>query len=243
VGTVAASLFGSCFPTTLYIGHPGWKAMGARAGYSVLNGLFMSFICLSGTLAYIAWLVPVDAGLAIILWIGIVIAAQAFQATERRHAPAVVVGMLPGLAAWGAFMAKSGLHAAGLGNGAGTEPFSDALLAEFVKMDLWMNGAFALEQGAVFTAIILSAATVAIIERHFIQASLWCGVAAIFAASGLMSSYQWVGNDTALALKPAWPWTLAYLCMGLIFLAARWLTEPEELVKQKQNQPAQNSSE
>ena len=33
-GTVAAAAFGSPFPTTIYIGHPGWKALGARAGYS-----------------------------------------------------------------------------------------------------------------------------------------------------------------------------------------------------------------
>ena len=26
IGTIAAGLFGSCFPTTIYIGHPGWKA-------------------------------------------------------------------------------------------------------------------------------------------------------------------------------------------------------------------------
>ena len=25
IGTILASLFGSCFPTTIYIGHPGWK--------------------------------------------------------------------------------------------------------------------------------------------------------------------------------------------------------------------------
>ncbi|MFZ4704251.1 MAG: NCS2 family permease, partial [Candidatus Methylumidiphilus sp.] len=85
LGSLAACVFGSCFPTTIYIGHPGWKALGARAGYSVLNGVFMSFICLSGTLSYIVWAVPVDAGLAIVLWIGIVIAAQAFQATPKEH--------------------------------------------------------------------------------------------------------------------------------------------------------------
>ena len=26
-GTILASLFGSCFPTTIYIGHPGWKGL------------------------------------------------------------------------------------------------------------------------------------------------------------------------------------------------------------------------
>ena len=39
LGSIAAALFGSAFPTTIYIGHPGWKALGARAGYSVLNGV------------------------------------------------------------------------------------------------------------------------------------------------------------------------------------------------------------
>src|SRR5262249_27295601 len=34
LGSVAAALFGSAFPTTIYIGHPGWKALGARVGYS-----------------------------------------------------------------------------------------------------------------------------------------------------------------------------------------------------------------
>ncbi len=96
VGTLAAALFGSCFPTTIYIGHPGWKALGARAGYSILNGAFVTIVALTGTLALIAWAVPVDAGMAIVLWIGIVISAQAFQATPREHAPAVVVGLLPG---------------------------------------------------------------------------------------------------------------------------------------------------
>src|SRR4029450_1184561 len=37
MGSIAAACFGSCFPTTIYIGHPGWKAMGARSGYSVLT--------------------------------------------------------------------------------------------------------------------------------------------------------------------------------------------------------------
>ena len=130
-GSVAAALFGSAFPTTIYIGHPGWKALGARAGYSVLNGAFITIVCLTGTLAWIAWAMPIDAGMAIVLWIGIVISAQAFQATPREHAPAVVIGLLPGIGAWGALMAKNGLRAAGLGGPAG--PFSDALIGEFAK--------------------------------------------------------------------------------------------------------------
>ncbi|BAZ18087.1 hypothetical protein NIES4071_99700 [Calothrix sp. NIES-4071] len=46
--------------------------------------------------------VPIEAGMAIVLWIGIVIVAQSSTATPLHHAPAVVVGLLPGIAGWGA---------------------------------------------------------------------------------------------------------------------------------------------
>src|SRR3569623_1127758 len=72
LGSVAAALFGSCFPTTIYIGHPGWKALGARTGYSVLFAVFFTLFCFSGTLAWFTWAVPVEACMAIVMWIGIV---------------------------------------------------------------------------------------------------------------------------------------------------------------------------
>ena len=223
LGSVAAACFGSCFPTTIYIGHPGWKAMGARAGYSVLNGLFATVVCLGGTLPQIAWAVPVDAGMAIVLWIGLVITAQAFQATPRAHAPAVVVGLLPGVAAWGALMAKNGLRAAGLGVPGGAA-FSADLVPRFLASDTWIHGAFALEQGFIFTATVLAAATVGVIERRFASAALWCALGAALSAAGLMHSYRWTFGDTAIAMTPAWDWALGYGLMAVIFWLARWTT-------------------
>jgi len=226
VGTLAAALFGSCFPTTIYIGHPGWKALGARAGYSVLNAAFFTVVCLTGTLAHIAWAIPVDAGMAIVLWIGIVISAQAFQATPREHAPAVVIGILPGLAAWGALMAKNGLRAAGYG-APGGPVFSEALIAAFQRSDTWIAGAFALEQGFIFAAMILAGATVAIIEKKFLHAAGWCFAGSALSAAGLMHSYVFTPGDTALHLAPAWPWAAGYAVMGVVFALARWITVPD----------------
>jgi AGZA family xanthine/uracil permease-like MFS transporter len=225
LGCLAAAAFGSCFPTTLYIGHPGWKAMGARAGYSVLNGVFISAACFTGTLSLIAWAVPVEAGMAIVLWIGIVIAAQAFQAVPRAHAPAAVMGLLPGLAGWSAFMAKAGLHAAGAGTPGGP-PFSDALIAAFARSDIWIDGALRLEQGFIASSMILAALTVHVIERQFLRAAAWCLAGAALSALGLMHSYQWTPADTAMLLKPAWPWVAGYLVMGACFALARWATVP-----------------
>jgi AGZA family xanthine/uracil permease-like MFS transporter len=227
IGTLAAAAFGSCFPTTIYIGHPGWKALGARAGYSVANALFFTLVCFSGTLAYIAWAVPIDAGMAIVLWIGIVITAQAFQAVPKAHAPAAVIGLLPGVAAWGALLLKNGLRAAGYGTPGGPE-FSPAVIDKLLASDTWAHGAFALEQGFILTAMLLAAATVEVIERRFFRAGLWCLVAAALSASGIIHSYRFTPADTAVALVPNWQFASAYLAMAVVFLTARWLTREGE---------------
>ncbi len=65
------------------------------------------------------------------------------------------------------------------------------------------------------------------IERRFVQASLWCFAAAILSALGFMHSYRFNHGDTTLALlTPAWPWATGYAIMGAIFLGAKCLTTP-----------------
>ena len=120
-------------------------------------------------------------------------------------------------------MAQSALHAAGRGGTAG--PFSEGLIAEFGKSDVWIHGAFSLEQGFLFTAMLLSAAAVGVIERKWVTAAKWCAVAALLSAAGLMHSYQWTVDDTVLRLTPAWPFAAGYAVMALLFLSAQWTTE------------------
>jgi len=80
----------------------------------------------------------------------------------------------------------------------------------------------------VFSAMILSAATVAIIERKFVTAAIWMLVAAALSAAGLMHSFRYTGADTALNLQPAWTFVSAYLVAAAVLLAARWLTVPDD---------------
>lgn len=217
IGTMVAAVCGSCFPTTIYIGHPGWKAMGARVGYSVLNGVIMGLFCLTGTVALLTYLVPIEAGMAIVLWIGIVIVAQAFEATPSHHAPAVVVGLLPAIAGWGALIAKNSLRAAGLGTV--DKPLSPDLVPLFKLSDTYIDGTFALEQGFIFSAMILAAITVYIIERDFRQAGFWSLGAAVLSWVGLMHSYRWTVADTVINL--GWgtgsSWAVGYILLALLF--------------------------
>jgi AGZA family xanthine/uracil permease-like MFS transporter len=220
IGSTAAALLGSCFPTTIYIGHPGWKGMGARLGYSWLNGLVMGLGCLLGLFGLVGQLVPVEAGMAIVLYIALVMAAQAFQATPERHAPAVVLGLLPGLAGWGSLLLKAGLRAGGAGSPA--NPFTTALLPPLQQADVWAAGAFALEQGQIVAAMLLAAMLVYVIEQRFRAAALCALVASAGSWVGLLHAWRFTMADTAL--QPGWgtgaPWALGYLVMALVFLAA-----------------------
>jgi AGZA family xanthine/uracil permease-like MFS transporter len=166
-----------------------------------------------------------------VIWIGIVITAQAFQATPREHAPAVVVGLLPAVAAWGTFMAKKGVAAL-----AEVSHWNLNLQQQATQLDeafqkvggIWIVGGFALEQGFIFTSMILAAVTVAIIERDFVRAALWCTIAAALSVAGLMHSFRYGEQDTEVVLAPAWTHVLGYFIMGLCFFLARWLTVPDK---------------
>ncbi|MGY3411871.1 AGZA family xanthine/uracil permease-like MFS transporter [Bradyrhizobium sp. GM5.1] len=94
-------LMGNPFINAVYIGHPGWKAMGGRIGYSAATGIMVVVLAWFGIISVLLALVPVVAISPILLYIGMLIGAQAFQTTPVKHAPAIVLALTPHLAAWG----------------------------------------------------------------------------------------------------------------------------------------------
>ena len=70
----------------MYIGHPGWKAVGGRIGYSLATGVAIALVCFFGLTALLLAVVPLVAILPILPYIGLVIGAQAFQASPERRA-------------------------------------------------------------------------------------------------------------------------------------------------------------
>lgn len=181
IGTLVAALFGSAFPTTIYIGHPAWKAMGARAGYSVLNGTVITLLCLLGGITLVLKIVPLETTLGILLWVGIIITAQAFQEVPKSHALAVAFGLIPSLAAWALLLIETSVRKAG------------KTLFEVVPTfgnDLYIHGVIALNQGFLLSAMILAAILVFVIEQEFLRAAVWTVTAAILSAVGLIHAYE-----------------------------------------------------
>ncbi len=230
LGTIGTALFGSPFPTTIYIGHPGWKAIGGRAGYSTLNAIVWSVVCFTGTLSVIVYYIPIEAGMAILIWIGLMMGAQAFQATPRHHAPAVVIGILPVLAAYAAVAVKHGLFVSGIKTGTFLfNPEVNDLLVTY--RNFYADGAFALEQGWVYTSIVLSAATVCIIERKFRGAAAWFLAGAVLSSIGFIHTYQYLPTDVVGKIGfSITKWTWGYLVMALILFITPWITEETDTV-------------
>jgi AGZA family xanthine/uracil permease-like MFS transporter len=222
IGTLLGAGFGSPFPTTIYIGHPGWKALGARTGYSVLNGVFFSLLGVSGAAALVALAIPIEAGMAIVLWIGIVMVAQAFQATPKAHAPAVAVGLLPGIAAWGALLLKTGLRLAGMGTL--ERPFDERLYELFKSTDIAIRGVFSLEQGFMLSSMIWAALTVEVIERRFSRAAFWAIAGCALSSCGMIHCYRFSVTDTVqrFSFAAGEQYALGYLMLALLLYAGRW---------------------
>src|SRR6202163_901482 len=106
-------LMGNPFINAVYIGHPGWKAMGGRIGYSAATGVMVIILSWFGIISVMMALIPVVAISPILLYIGMLIGAQAFQTTPVKHAPAIVLALVPHMASWAITLINGSLAAAG----------------------------------------------------------------------------------------------------------------------------------
>src|SRR3984885_13932537 len=188
-------MMGNPFINAVYIGHPGGKAMGGRIGYSAATGVMVLVLTWLGIVALVSSLIPVVAILPILLYIGMLIGSQAFQETPRSHAPAIILAMIPQIAAWGKTMIDGALGAAG--TNAATVGF-DKLGATGVLY----KGLATLGGGATLAGIILGAVTVFIIERQLEKAAAFALAGSILTFFGLIHAEDLgIGQSPLVALS------------------------------------------
>ena len=211
VVSLIGCLMGNPFINAVYIGHPGWKSMGGRIGYSAVTGLTVLVLTWFGIIAVLSALIPVIAILPILLYIGMLIGSQAFQETPPRHAPAIVLALLPQIAAWGKLQIDNALGAAGTNAAA-------VGLGKLASMGVLYGGLEVLGGGATLAGIVLGAITVFIIEREFQKASLFALAGAVFTFFGFI-------HNEAIGVMRSPEVTVGYLGVALtLFLCAKFAT-------------------
>jgi AGZA family xanthine/uracil permease-like MFS transporter len=179
VVSLIGCLMGNPFINAVYIGHPGWKAMGGRIGYSAATGIMVIILSWFGIISVMMALIPVVAISPILLYIGMLIGAQAFQENPKSHAPAIILALTPHLAAWGKLQIDNSLAAAGTNVGA-------IGLDKLAQTGVLYHGLEVLGGGAILGGLILGAIGVFIIEREFMKASYFAAAGAILTFFGFI---------------------------------------------------------
>jgi adenine/guanine/hypoxanthine permease len=215
LATLAASLFGSPFPTTLYFGHLAHKAYGARIGYSILNGVATLLICITGLISPILHFVPLEVVAIVVVWFGLVMVAQAFQEIPKAHCIAVAFGLLPMLASWGLQLVDLALRTGGSNLLDAAPKFGD---------ELAIYGLIALSQGALLVSMIWAAAIAYMLDRRFVSAAGWLLSGAVLSFFGLTHAYSLTSAGVAnkLGIFAAPEFTVSYAAAALFLVACHF---------------------
>jgi adenine/guanine/hypoxanthine permease len=216
-------LMGNPFINAVYIGHPGWKAMGGRIGYSAATGIMVVVLSWFGIISVLLALVPVVAISPILLYIGMLIGAQAFQTTPVKHAPAIVLAMTPHLAAWAKLqidtMLGSTINAAQAVGAMAPDKVAavkTAAIAALPQQGVLYHGLEVMGGGSILTGLVLGAIGVFVIERDFVKASAFALSGAVLTYFGFMHG-EAVGFGGGLGVTPSV--ALAYAVVAAGFYA------------------------
>jgi AGZA family xanthine/uracil permease-like MFS transporter len=208
-------LMGNPYINAVYIGHPGWKAMGGRIGYSAATGVMVIALSWFGIISLMTAVVPVVAISPILLYIGMLIGSQAFQESPHRHAPAIIVAIVPSLAAWAKLQIDNTLGAV-----SGIHQVTAEMIASMKQVGIMYQGLSILGGGSILSGIVLGAATIYIIDRKFMQAAGFAVAGGALTFFGLMH-----GEEVGAFQNPSV--VCAYLAVGaVLFACGRFSKDP-----------------
>lgn len=211
--TLLAGWTGGVAQSTPYIGHPAYKAMGARAGYTLAAGLFVGLGGALGLVQFVAQAVPAAAVAPILVFIGVEIVTQAFDAPPRAHMRAVALSFLP---------CAAEVVRIAISQVTGGAPLSGHAAAYAHTIDV-------VAHGFIITSMLWGAAVADLIDGRRGRAAAWMLLAGVSSAFGLIHSVLPSG-----ALYLPWqqasrePYLLAaaYALMAATFMLLRTPSKP-----------------
>lgn len=235
VVSLIGCMMGNPFINAVYIGHPGWKAMGGRIGYSAATGVMVILLCWLGTISVMLALIPAVAIIPILLYIGMLIGSQAFQETPKSHAPAVILSLVPHMAAWAITLINGSLAAAGTIVPALTPEQMADLTGKMANEGVLYQGLHVLGGGSILGGLVLGAIAAYIIDRKFKFAAGFALIGAVMTFFGFMHGERiGVGQSVVVAVS--------YLIMsGILIACAKFAVvapKPVEAVVHGEASPA-----
>ncbi|MDH3524078.1 MAG: xanthine/uracil/vitamin C permease [Acidobacteriota bacterium] len=223
-GTCLSAIFGSPFPTTVYIGHPGYKRIHARAGYTLGVGVVLTLASMFGLLAFLANLVPLAATAPILIYIAMTLISESAASVPRTHAMAIAVAMMPHVSEllmvkWNSMLqALRDFGAEKLPAAVDTPEF----VAQMSQQGARVLGQETLAQGSIITGMIWGGFTALIIDGKFRNAGMFALAAAAMSSVGIL-------HGPALHAPDLSPVVVGYLIMGIFLIVYPMTTEVKPL--------------
>lgn len=194
LATLAAGISGGVIQTTPYIGHPAYKAMGGRAGYTLATAIVIGTAGLVGYFEWLNALIPAPAVYPVLVFIGLEITSQSFLATPRKHYPAVAFACLPALAFLAMNLPGRILSDPALAN------IQHSMLTQSLQKDL--GTLQVLSSGFILTSLLWAWALAMIIDKRLGKAAAVFLVAAALTLFGFIHS-PLRGSQIFLPFGPA----------------------------------------
>lgn len=209
VGTVIGAVFGNPFPTTVYYGHPSWKGIGARAGYSMFNGMAYLLVGFTGVAGLLTVIIPYQVVMPVLVFVGISVASQAFTETKRQHIPVVLVAFLPLIAQYVLSAIEAGLDLAG-------KELRIQDLAVMEESSFPIRGVISLAQGAFLSSLLLAAIMTYIIDKNYKFAMIFSAISAVLSMIGLIHApgLAWISSEG-----------MSFAIIYMIFAVICWILE------------------
>jgi AGZA family xanthine/uracil permease-like MFS transporter len=197
--------------------------MGGRAAYTLACALFIGLGGMLGYLPLLVRVLPLACLAPILVFVGMDIVAQSFQATPRNHAPAVCFAMLPSVAQLLLIILDK---ANPLFPSAALEPERVAVAAQIPAAFVENFGVFVLlAHGFILTAMIWGAVLAFLIDRRIGAAAAVMGIAAVLALFGFIHSVLPTGGiylpwrPVLLGSGTPYRWAAAYAMLAVLVFA------------------------
>ncbi|MEM8571377.1 MAG: xanthine/uracil/vitamin C permease [Pseudomonadota bacterium] len=222
-GTMIGAMFGSPFPTTVYIGHPAYKRLDAHAGYIIGVAIVIAIAAFLGFLSFLASLIPVAAAAPVLVFVAISLVQNTALAVKTAHMAAVGFAILPHVSAflivkWGSLMnALRDVGAEGL-PGLGDAGLTEALLMQGAHYE----GHLALSQGAIIIGLVWGAIVADVIDGRFKYAAWFAFAAAAMSSVGII-------HGASLQAPELDNITIGYLIIGAFFYLYPKVAPKEDL--------------
>lgn len=206
VASAIGGIFGCPYPNCVFIGHPGYKRMGARMGYSLMNGIVMTILALFGLFGFMSKIIPTSAVTPILIFIGLVNIEIAFTAVPKAHIPASALALLPFVGEFAYEQVNSTLNAVRM---SAADP---SVLQGLLIEGLNYPGYTVLAYGTIIIAMLLASILAFVISRDFAKAAVAGIIGAFCSLIGLIHS-------STLAWLPVPQLTAAWLIVSAICFA------------------------